>query len=64
MTDVRLSWSIRAGALELNPTAGVNNLSGRAYVGAVTINGFGGRVIEPAPGRNGYLGLEVRYQAR
>ena len=64
VTDVRVSWSASVGGVVLTPTAGINNLFDRAYVGAVTINGFGGRVIEPAPGRNGYLGLEVRYQAR
>jgi len=55
---------VPVGRMVLTPAAGVNNLFDRGYVGAVTINGFGGRVIEPAPGRNGYLGLEVRYQAR
>jgi hypothetical protein len=25
----------------------------------VTLNGFGGRVLEPAPLRNWYLGLEL-----
>ena len=64
VTDLRVGWAVRVGQVVLTPAAGVNNFFDRAYVGAVTINGFGGRVIEPAPGRNGYLGLEVRYQAR
>ena len=64
VTDLRASWSVPVGRMVLTPAAGVKNLFDRGYVGAVTINGFGGRVIEPAPGRNGYLGLEVRYQAR
>jgi iron complex outermembrane receptor protein len=64
VTDVRVSWGGRVGSFLIMPVVGLNNVFDRAYVGSVTINGFGGRVIEPAPGRNGYLGMEVRYPAR
>ena len=37
----------------------VQNVLDHAYVGAVTLNGFGGRVLEPAPRRNWYVGLEL-----
>jgi iron complex outermembrane receptor protein len=37
----------------------VQNLLDERYVGAVTLNGSGGRVFESAPGRNWYVGLEL-----
>jgi iron complex outermembrane receptor protein len=61
VTAVRASASFARGAVRLAPFAAVNNLFDRRHVGSVNINGFGGRVLEPAPGRNGYLGLEVRW---
>jgi iron complex outermembrane receptor protein len=51
--DARLSW--RSG--RLGAFLGVNNLLDARYAGAVTVNGFAGRVFEPAPGRNWYAGL-------
>jgi outer membrane receptor protein involved in Fe transport len=32
------------------------------YVGAVTVNGAFGRVLEPAPGRTVYVGAEVGWR--
>jgi outer membrane receptor protein involved in Fe transport len=40
----------------------VNNLWDRRYVGSVTLNGLGGRVFEPAPGRIVYFGAELGYR--
>ena len=62
VTTVRASWSVAAGALLVEPFGGIDNVFDRRYVSSVTVNGFGGRVFEPAPGRNGYLGVEVRYR--
>ncbi|MDH3642387.1 MAG: TonB-dependent receptor [Gammaproteobacteria bacterium] len=62
--------SIRAGAAlefrqwQFNPFLGVNNLFDEDYIGNVRINGFGGRVFEPAPTRNVYGGVTIRYQPR
>jgi len=64
VTGVRLTWSFAAGGALLVPQAGINNLFDRKYVGSVTANGAFGRVFEPAPGRNGYAGLEVRFAGR
>jgi len=61
VTNVRASWTTDFGRASLTPFGGVQNLGGRKYVSAVTVNGFGGRVLEPAPGRNFYLGLEVGF---
>ena len=58
------SASLTRGAVRLAPFGAVNNLFDRRYVGSVNINGFGGRVLEPAPGRNGYLGMELSWARR
>jgi iron complex outermembrane receptor protein len=60
LLDVRLRWDGAAGALAwLRPFAAVQNAFGQRYVGAVTVNGFSGHVLEPAPGRTVYVGLAV-----
>jgi iron complex outermembrane receptor protein len=64
VTNLRLGWDGGAGDLNLAPFIGVNNLWDRRYVSAVTINGIGGRVFEPAPGRVIYLGTEIGYRTR
>lgn len=57
--NVRASWSGRVGAWRFEPFVSVQNALNVDYVGAVTINGFGGRVLEPAPLRHWYAGLEL-----
>jgi non-canonical (house-cleaning) NTP pyrophosphatase len=37
----------------------VQNLLDQPLIGAVTLNGAFGRVVEPAPRKNFYVGLEV-----
>ena len=62
VTSLRVSASLTRGTMRLEPFGAVNNLFDRRYVGSVNINGFGGRVLEPAPGRNAYLGLEISWK--
>jgi iron complex outermembrane receptor protein len=62
VTSVRLSGTVTTGALRLQPFGALNNAFDRRYVGSVNINGFGGRVLEPAPGRNALVGLEVGWR--
>ena len=57
--NVRASWSGVWRDVRLESFAAVNNLLDQAYVGAVTLNGALGRVLEPAPLRNYYLGLGI-----
>lgn len=59
VTNARVSWQGFFGGAWVRPFLGVNNLWDRSYVGSLTINGVFGRVFEPAPGRNWYLGGEV-----
>ncbi|MGE0556482.1 MAG: TonB-dependent receptor family protein [Gemmatimonadales bacterium] len=53
----------RAG-LSLAPFLSIQNLFDRRYVGSVTVNGFGGRVFEPAAGRWLVVGMEVAAAGR
>jgi iron complex outermembrane receptor protein len=59
ITAARATWQVRLGGTALEPFAGVQNLFDRRYVSSVVVNGFGGRVREPAPGRSWYAGVEV-----
>jgi iron complex outermembrane receptor protein len=61
VTAIRASARFPWGAAELAPFGAIENLFDRRYVGSVTINGFGGRVLEPAAARQAYAGLEVRW---
>jgi iron complex outermembrane recepter protein len=63
VTNLRLGWSGVTGALRLAPFLGLNNLWDRQYIGAVTLNGVNGRVIEPAPRRVVYVGTEIGYSS-
>jgi iron complex outermembrane receptor protein len=63
VTNLRLGWSGQSGQVEFAPFLGVNNLWDRRYVGSVTLNGIGGRVLEPAPRRVVYIGTEIGYRA-
>jgi iron complex outermembrane receptor protein len=64
VSSLRAGGSLSLGAVELAPFGAVENLFDRRYVGSVTINGFGGRVLEPAAGRQGYVGMEIRWAHR
>jgi iron complex outermembrane recepter protein len=62
VTNLRVGWTGDVGSMQLAPFVGLNNLWDRRYVGSVTLNGVGGRVYEPAPGRVVYVGAEVGYR--
>ena len=66
VTSVRLRsrWPIRTpgGRSTIMPFLAVNNLFDRRYVAAATVNGFGGRVFEPAPGRWVYVGIDLSFR--
>jgi iron complex outermembrane receptor protein len=64
VTSVRASAGIDWGRARLEPFAALNNLFDRRYVGSVNINGAFGRVLEPAPGRHGHLGMEISWAKR
>lgn len=57
--NLRGAWTFERSGWRIEPFAAVQNALDHAYIGSVTLNGFGGRVLEPAPRRNWYLGLEL-----
>ncbi len=57
-----LAAGARAGRVGLAPFVAVNNLWNRRYLAAATVNGFGGRVYEPAPGRWVFVGLDASFR--
>jgi iron complex outermembrane recepter protein len=63
VTNLRVGWSGEAGAMQLVPFVGVNNLWNRKYISAVTTNAIAGRFFEPAARRVLYLGAEIGYRA-
>ena len=64
VTNARISWDGMAGGAWIKPFIGVNNIGDREYVGSLTLNATFGRVYEPAPGRNWYIGGEIGWAAR
>lgn len=62
VTDLRAGIDgVRLGAFEASPFAGVTNLFDAEYNASVTVNAFGGRYYEPAPGRAIYLGARLAF---
>jgi iron complex outermembrane receptor protein len=59
VTAVRAQLQGRVGRAAVRPFVAVNNLWDRRYVAAANVNGFGGRVFEPAPGRWAFVGVEL-----
>ena len=61
VSNLRMGYRGRIGSWELSPFVGVNNLFDEVYNANVRINAFGGRFFEPAPERNLYGGISIRY---
>lgn len=59
LLNARLAWTMRFGRQRIEPFVGILNALDTRYVGAVTVNGAAGRVLEPAPRRNWYVGLDL-----
>lgn len=59
VASIRGWYQARIGHSAVRPFVSVNNAWGRRYVAAATVNGFGGRVFEPAPGRWAFVGIEL-----
>ena len=64
VTNLRMSWSKQWRDVSFLPYVGLANLFDRKYIGAVTVNGFGGRVLEPSARRNFYIGAEIGFRTR
>ncbi len=57
VTGARASWHNAKASYDLSAFMAVLNVFDRDHVGAVTINGGGGRVFEPGAGRTVYVGM-------
>jgi len=64
VTSVRIGWGGPQGPVTVEPFVFVGNLFDRSYIGSVTINGFGGRVLEPSPRRYVFAGARVGWRSR
>jgi len=61
VTGIRAGFRHELDGWVLEPFVGVNNLLDEDYFGNVRINAAFGRYYEPAPARNLYAGLELRW---
>jgi iron complex outermembrane receptor protein len=52
---------ISTQSVEVQPFIDINNLFDTRYNGSVTVNAYGGRYFEPAPGRSWQAGLSVTF---
>lgn len=62
LSNVRVGYNYDSGSLLVTPFVAVNNLFDERYNANVRLNAFGGRYFEPAPGRNYYAGVTVRFK--
>jgi iron complex outermembrane receptor protein len=61
VSNLRMSREFSAGNWTLRPYLGINNIFDESYNSNIRINAFGGRYFEPAPTRNLYAGIVVRF---
>ncbi len=59
--NLRIGREFDKGDWTLRPYVGINNLLDEEYNNNIRINPFGGRFFEPAPSRNFYAGVVVRF---
>lgn len=62
VASLRLGYRKKSGRWRLEPFAGINNLFDETYNNNIRINAFGGRYFEPAPERNYYAGIVIRFE--
>ena len=58
--DARLGLTpVVLGSASIAPWVEVGNVTDTDYIGSVTVNAFGGRYFEPAPGRTLSVGVSI-----
>lgn len=62
ISNLRLSRDIAAGSWILRPYLGINNIFDERYNDNIRVNAAGDRYFEPAPDRNIYAGIVVRFE--
>ena len=61
VSNLRTGYRWQSGSWTFEPFAGVNNLFDEEYNANIRLNASFGRYYEPAPERNGYAGILLRY---
>gem|GEM_PF-284632 len=61
ITDVSLQYNTAWYGIQLTPSVQLLNLTDKNYVSAVIVNQTSARYIEPAPGRQWLVALQLRY---
>jgi len=61
VANIRAGYKTQLGNWLISPYIGLHNMFDESYNANVRINGFGGRLLEPAPDLNAYGGLTFRY---
>jgi iron complex outermembrane receptor protein len=61
VSNLRAGYRWTGGEWTFEPFAGVNNLFDKEYIGNIRLNASFGRFYEPAPERNVYAGILLRY---
>lgn len=61
IANLRLTAEQKTGPWRFTEFARVDNLFDRNYIGSVIVGDSNGRYYEPAPGRNGMIGVNARY---
>ena len=61
VSNLRMGIKRSFGDWAFEPFVGLNNVFDQSYSANIRINAFGGRYYEPAPGRNIYAGIRIRY---
>jgi iron complex outermembrane receptor protein len=64
VTNLRVSHEFSNGRWLIQPYLGINNLLDEEYNSNIRINAFGARYFEPAPERNYYAGVVIRFEPR
>ncbi len=61
VSNLVLGWDVKRGNVTFSPNFGVSNLFDEDYNQEIRIQDFTGRYYEPAPDRNVFGGLRIRY---
>lgn len=59
--NLRAGFNFFFKKIKILPYAGINNVLDQQYTDNVRINAFGSRFYEPAPGINGYGGVQIKF---
>ena len=60
-SNLRMAYEWRRGRWNLRPYIGINNIFDEHYNSNIRINAFGDRYFEPAPERNFFAGVVIRF---